>query len=169
MQIFLPFHWPTTWPANNCLQIMVCSCAMSFNCAANTILLMRKWTHPCPFLRSRQIASPTWQRAIWQVYSIKNSENTTKATKVAYDVFREYLKEKKLTKSHLFHQKKSWHLLWENSTLKGGKGMSSFTQVSLLGIRFTASQEEHICNEPSIEHSNTQQRVKHFYKCTFKF
>ena len=38
----------------------------------------------------------------------KNSENTTK---VAYDVFREYLKEKKLTKSHLFHQKKSWHLI----------------------------------------------------------
>ena len=24
---------PTTWPANNCLQIMVCSCAMSSNCA----------------------------------------------------------------------------------------------------------------------------------------
>ena len=23
---------PTTWPANNCLQITVCSCAMSFNC-----------------------------------------------------------------------------------------------------------------------------------------
>ena len=23
---------PATWPANNCLQIMVCSCAMSFNC-----------------------------------------------------------------------------------------------------------------------------------------
>ena len=23
---------PTTWPANNCLQIMVCSCAMLFNC-----------------------------------------------------------------------------------------------------------------------------------------
>ena len=23
---------PTTWPANNCLQTMVCSCAMSFNC-----------------------------------------------------------------------------------------------------------------------------------------
>ena len=23
---------PTTWLANNCLQIMVCSCAMSFNC-----------------------------------------------------------------------------------------------------------------------------------------
>ena len=26
----LPFHWPraTTWPANNCLQIMVCSCVV---------------------------------------------------------------------------------------------------------------------------------------------
>ena len=23
---------PTTWPANNCLQIMVCSCTMSSNC-----------------------------------------------------------------------------------------------------------------------------------------
>ena len=34
MQKFLPFigREPTTWPANNCLQIMVCSCAMSFNC-----------------------------------------------------------------------------------------------------------------------------------------
>ena len=34
MQIFLPFHGrkPATWPADNCLQIMVCSCAMSSNC-----------------------------------------------------------------------------------------------------------------------------------------
>ena len=23
---------PTTWPSNNCVQIMVCSCGMSFNC-----------------------------------------------------------------------------------------------------------------------------------------
>ena len=39
---------PTTWPVNNCLQIMVCSCAMSFDClAANAILLMRKWNHAC--------------------------------------------------------------------------------------------------------------------------
>ena len=39
---------PTTWPANNCLQIMVCSCAMLSNCvwlwrlAANNILLIHK-------------------------------------------------------------------------------------------------------------------------------
>ena len=35
---------PTMWPANNCLQIMVCSCVQLF-LAANTILLMRKWNH----------------------------------------------------------------------------------------------------------------------------
>ena len=41
---FLLIGWePTTWPANNCLQIMVCSCAMPSNClAANNILHMRK-------------------------------------------------------------------------------------------------------------------------------
>ena len=34
IQMFLPFigREPTSWPVNNCLQIMVCSCAMSFNC-----------------------------------------------------------------------------------------------------------------------------------------
>ena len=33
LQIFFLFNGrePTTWPANNCLQIMVCSCAMSSN------------------------------------------------------------------------------------------------------------------------------------------
>ena len=37
---------PTTWPANNCLQIMVCSCAMPSNClAANNILLKHKGNH----------------------------------------------------------------------------------------------------------------------------
>ena len=48
-QIFLIGREPTTWSANNCLEIMVCSCAMSSNCvwlwrlAATNILLMRKW------------------------------------------------------------------------------------------------------------------------------
>ena len=34
MQIFLPLigREPTIWATNNCLQIMVCSCAMSSNC-----------------------------------------------------------------------------------------------------------------------------------------
>ena len=42
----------------------------------------------------------------------KNSENTKKATKVAHNVFWEYLKEKKLTKESLVSwKKKSWRLL----------------------------------------------------------
>ena len=34
MQIFLPFHWPKAHhvTCKNCLQIIVCSCAMSSNC-----------------------------------------------------------------------------------------------------------------------------------------
>ena len=56
MQIFLPFHcWkPTTWPANDCLQIMVCSCTMPFNSVRLQIifwfLLMRKWNNTFLFL-----------------------------------------------------------------------------------------------------------------------
>ena len=43
---------PSTWPANNWLQIMVCSCAMLFNCFWLQILflLMRKWNHTCYLL-----------------------------------------------------------------------------------------------------------------------
>ena len=47
-QIFLSFHWPrahlVTCKINNCLQIMVCSCANAVQqcLAANHILLMRK-------------------------------------------------------------------------------------------------------------------------------
>ena len=33
----------------------------------------------------------------------------------------------------------------------------------------TASQEEYILNELSIEQSNTQQTVNNFYNCTFNF
>ena len=53
---------PFTWPANNCLQIMVCSCTMSSNCvwlwhlAANDILLMRKRTHAFLLVWKWQIA-----------------------------------------------------------------------------------------------------------------
>ena len=56
MQIFLPFHcWkPTTWPANDCLQIMVCSCTMPFNSVRLQIIfwfpLMRKWNNTFLFL-----------------------------------------------------------------------------------------------------------------------
>ena len=70
-QIFLSFHcifsiflliinlkletWePTTWPANNCLQIMVCSCAMPPNCVWLQIIFCTcvKETVLFSFLRS---------------------------------------------------------------------------------------------------------------------
>ena len=42
----------------------------------------------------------------------KNSENTKKATKVAHNVFWEYLKEKKIDEESLVSwKKKSWRLL----------------------------------------------------------
>jgi len=52
---FSSFHWrePTTWPANNCLQIMVCSCVIPSkcvllqiifcSCVIVTTLLYQKW------------------------------------------------------------------------------------------------------------------------------
>ena len=45
---------PTTWPANNCLQIMVCSCAMPSNCVWLQIILCTcvKETVLFSFLRS---------------------------------------------------------------------------------------------------------------------
>jgi len=42
---FLLIGWePTTWPAINCLQIMVCSYAMSSNCVNETTLFFFLWS-----------------------------------------------------------------------------------------------------------------------------
>ena len=52
---FLFNGWePTTWPANNCLQIMVCSCAMPSNCVWLQIIFYScvKETMLFSFLRS---------------------------------------------------------------------------------------------------------------------
>ena len=55
-QIFLSLSGrePTTWPANNCLQIMVCSCAMPSNCVWLQIIFCTcvKETVLFSFLRS---------------------------------------------------------------------------------------------------------------------
>ena len=55
----------TTWPANNCLQIMVCSCenVVQLFLAANTILLMREWNHAFPLLA----IAFAWK---WQIASL---------------------------------------------------------------------------------------------------
>ena len=52
---------PTTWPGNNCLQIMVCSRAMSFNCLWLQILF-------CSCLKERQPALTAFRR----YYLLKN-------------------------------------------------------------------------------------------------
>ena len=99
----------------------------------------------------------------------KNSENTTKATKVAYNVFREYLKEKKINEESLISPKEKLASDMRKFCAEGRKRnvelYTSFTSRDM----FHSPEEEHICNEPSIEHSNTKQRVKNFYNCTFKF
>ena len=55
-QIFSLFigRQPTTWPANNCIQIMVCSCAMPSNCVWMQIIFCTcvKETVLFSFLRS---------------------------------------------------------------------------------------------------------------------
>ena len=70
---------PTRWPANNCLKVMVCSCAMSSNCvwlkclAANNFLLMRKRHHA--FLILLLAITLAWKMAesfASRRYSLKN-------------------------------------------------------------------------------------------------
>ena len=55
-QIFLSFHWPRAYhvTCNNCLQIMVCSCAMPSNCVWLQIIFCTcvKETVLFSFLRS---------------------------------------------------------------------------------------------------------------------
>ena len=68
---------PTTWPANNSLQIMVCSCAMSptvfgFKCLAESnILLMRKRNHAF-LLLAIALSSRMADRFASQRYLLKN-------------------------------------------------------------------------------------------------
>lgn len=64
MYFSIPFHWPTayhtTWPANNCLKTMVCSCdrlskcvllqIMICSCVKHAWVLCEKWHSGDPFL-----------------------------------------------------------------------------------------------------------------------
>ena len=61
---FLFISWePTIWPANNCLQIMVCSCAMSSNCVSLQIIFCSYVNHAF-LLRAIALA---WK---WQIASL---------------------------------------------------------------------------------------------------
>ena len=67
---FLSIGWEsTTWPANNCLQIMVCSCVVpSKRVAANNILLKRNWNHVLERKmadRFPELPGSEWQNNYW--------------------------------------------------------------------------------------------------------
>ncbi len=62
---FLFIGWePTTWSAKNCLQIMVCSCALAFDSdfATNNILLMRGCVH---FREKWQLVFQEMKKSSW--------------------------------------------------------------------------------------------------------
>ena len=64
MSFFLPFNWPRvhTWPANNCLQIMVCSCLVPSKCVLLQIIFCS-----C-------VIGTTFWREKWQVASLNCQE-----------------------------------------------------------------------------------------------
>ena len=72
---------PTTWPANNCLQIMVCPCAMLSNCwqlAANNILHMHKGNRAFLLLA----IALAWK---WQIASLQEDISLKKQTRWSND------------------------------------------------------------------------------------
>ena len=65
---------PTTWPANNCLQIMVCSCAMPSNCVwlqifcscvKETVLFSFLWLLLCENCRSLRFTRILIEKQTW--------------------------------------------------------------------------------------------------------
>ena len=61
---FLPFHWPRvhTWPANNCLRIMVCSCVVP----SKRVLLQ--------IIFCSCVIGTTFSREKWQIASLSCQE-----------------------------------------------------------------------------------------------
>ena len=121
---------PTTWPANNCLQISVLLDVFLYillqivfcSCAVDITLLWEK-ADRFPELLENDSTS---------LVDRKNSENTKKGTKVALNVFREYLlKERKVDEESLVSSTRwtSWRMrmYWRDFMLKPEKRMASFT------------------------------------------
>ena len=90
MSFFLPFNWPRvhTWPANNCLQIMVCSCLVPSKCVLLQIIFC-----------SCVIGTMFW-REKWQVASL----NCQKVIKTWKQTWRSNDK----TITELCYHKMSW-------------------------------------------------------------
>ena len=88
---------PTTLPASNCLQIMVCSCIIPSKSvfAANFILLMRNSNHARSLwsllseIQDHDRFPELSESVSTSLLDQKNSDNTKKATKVTLNVFTE--------------------------------------------------------------------------------
>ena len=95
---------PTTWPANNCPQIMVCSYSMSSNdLAANNIQLRRIWNHA--FVLLKIALSWKWQiahLASW-IYSLKSKLGDWMVTQLLHSVAAKYRDLSVSRRSIIYH------------------------------------------------------------------
>jgi len=90
----------------------------------------------------------------------KNSENTKKATKVAHNVFREYLKEKKIDEESLTSSKEKLASVMRKFYAEARKKNGElYTKASLVGIRFGlqrffSSHKIDIIKDPEFSEAN---------------
>lgn len=91
-----------TSPANNYLQIIVCSCALPDNIVLLQIVfrscaLLTYYIPPLLVLHFANMArfAELWENDMTCLLNEKNSESTKKATKVALKLFWQYINESK--------------------------------------------------------------------------
>ena len=150
---------------------MVCSCAMSFNCiwlqtlfcsCVNETTLAPSCDHGRSLRRlgRERFGKFTRSKEQWK-YNKSHKSRLWRISRIS--------KRKKINEESLISPKEKLPSVMRKFYAEGRKRnvelYTSFTSRDMLH----SPEEEHICNEPSIEHSNTKQRVKNFYNCTFKF
>ena len=127
---------------------MVCSCVIPSKSvfAANNILLMRNsnharslWSLLCE-MADRDRFPELSESELTSLLDQKNSDNTKKATKVALNVFRDYLKERKIDEDSLVASKdKLVTVLRKFYAEARKKNGELYTKASLVGIRLWPS------------------------------
>ena len=132
---------------------MVCSCVIPSKSvfAANNILLMRNSNHARSFwsllceMEDRDRFPELSESELTSLLDQKNSDNTKKATKVALNVFRDYLKERKIDEDSCsierqvgncsekvlrWSQKKEWRALHQSFTCRNTLWPSAVLQLT---------------------------------------
>ena len=130
---FPPFSLAGSPPHD--LQIMVCSCIIPCKSvfAANNILLMHNsnharslWSLLCEMADHDRFPKLS-ESELTSLLDQKNSDNTKKATKVALNVFRDYLKERQIDEDSLVASEDKLATVLRNFYVKPEKRMVSFT------------------------------------------